>query len=255
VKLLRILVLGHIFAFCTAQIIAFVLFVNEPYILNLWCQILLAITFFVFTWFFNYEHKFAFVYSNIRGFDDEHSQSEIMRSKKVKKTPNINIVDFYKISGNFVIVENASNSEIRLASYMAAPNKANEIQSEEKSPKKSPKKKEFKKRAAKYLVAESASSSNVLQFPEIQELEDVIKLEQIDKSPAKDDKWLDLGNISLHFNDENEEEIEVKEIELAKKKPENQESQANMAIQLYPKPRMAKTVDFRKEIYNGSFYH
>lgn len=171
-----------------------------------------------------------------------------MRSKKVKKTPNINIVDFYKISGNFVIVENAFNSEIRLASYMVAPNKAKEAQDEEKSPKKSPKKKEWKKRAAKYLVAENVSSSNVLQ---IQGLEDIIKQGQIDASPAKDDKWLDLGNISLHFNDE---ENEVKEIEFVKQ-PEKQESAINMAMQLYPKPRMAKVVDFRKDICNGSFYH
>ncbi len=122
----------------------------------------------------------------------------------------------------------------------------------ENSPKKSPKKSckeqrqlsKIKKKAAKYLVDDNSiiALDNVLQEEGI-----VIKKEE---NEEQNDKYLDLGNISLHFNDE-ENEGNTENVLVEKK--ENEE--VDMMMSLYPKPRMAKAIDFRSEICNGSFYH
>ena len=127
----------------------------------------------------------------------------------------------------------------------------------ENSPKKSSPKKsckeqrqasKMKKKAAKYLVDDNSiiPLDNVLQEEGI-----VIKKEAYEEqSQAQNDKFLDIGNISLHFNDEENEE-KIEEVLVDK----NENEKVDMITKLYPKPRMAKPIDFRSEICNGSFYH
>jgi len=119
----------------------------------------------------------------------------------------------------------------------------------------------MKKKVLKEERIEEKSSQNILlmkafavqmscEFKKfIQKQEDVVKQEQ-----AQDEKWLDLGNIFLHFNDENDEECNRKKVEIVKRKPEKQESYVNMAMRLYPDESMVKALDFRKEICSEPFY-
>ena len=64
VKLLRFFFLGYFIIMNIAMILGMTVYIDKPYILVIWNNLLLTLTFFVFTWFFNYRHKYAFIYSN-----------------------------------------------------------------------------------------------------------------------------------------------------------------------------------------------
>jgi len=66
VKWLQIMTLGDIILICIGEIVCVAAFMDKPFVLDLWLNFLFLAMFFLFTWFFNVKHKYAFIYSNVR---------------------------------------------------------------------------------------------------------------------------------------------------------------------------------------------
>jgi len=121
VRWLKMLIIIDLVLICVGEIVCITAFPDKPFVLDLWYQFLFLTMFFVFTWFFNLKHKFAFIYSNINNVQDAMNQKKETKAATKTGPGYVDVADLYKIPGNFVVIENGVDSELRLASKMTKP--------------------------------------------------------------------------------------------------------------------------------------
>jgi len=244
VKLMKYFIICNILVLCLAHILCAVFFEMKPYVLNLWSQVLLATTFFIITWFFNYKHKQAFIYSNFRGFEEEDIQNNTQQRRK-KKGSLVELNEFHKIAGDFVVIEDAFSSQIRLASKLTKipqqnkPENKKDDESTKVKIKFTQRELRAQRKAWKYRVNDSYFEDH----------ENKNKEESFKKENKFDNKCLNPDEIELEFEDQVEQNSMILDFE-------NQDNCKLKAIEvLYPKPKQCQPVDYRKKHKNQSFYN
>jgi len=171
----------------------------------------------------------------------------------------LDVADLYKISGNFVVIENAVDPGIRLASDMAklpqdkAPLKLETKNTEEdfKANLKAKLKKnaQYKKsqqqqqRVSKYKIP---SSTNQLSYPNLDLESPKIYI------PCPNQKHINPHEISLHFDNDS---IKPDDLKITTSINRASFSEIKTIEKQYPRPKIAKPVDYRTPAKNSSFYY
>ena len=172
-------------------------------------------------------------------------------------TGYLDVADLYKISGNFVIIENAVGQDIRLASTMAklpqdkAPPKLETKNKEEdcktnlkaKLKKNAQEKKlqQQQQRVSKYKIP----STTQLSYPNLDLESPKVYI------PSSNQKHINPHEISLHFENDS---AKLDDLKITSQNRVSF-SEIKSIEKQYPRPKIAKPVDYRAPAKNSSFYY